>query len=595
MPLLLSGTVAGQAVSWPLDADVLGVGRSSRHPVHLPDATVSKDHAEIAREGAEWQIRDLGSRNGTRVNGTPAATATPLRPGDVVEIGSVVLRVSAGETIEPTRFSPSPRLGSTMRLAAQDFLGRPAAPDGDAAMRLVRLLAEAGRVLVLPRPLDETCEEILQFVERAVPAGRLVILLRGEDGGDPVQIAARYRGVSAHEPLALSRTILATVLDECTSVVIRDARLDPRFQAQHSIVSQGTHSAVAVPLFDNERVLGLLYVDTGDLTVEYGQEHLEVLTLLANMAAVKITNARLLEAEQVAARMAHELASAARIQRGLLPAAPPEVPGWEVDAFLESCHEVGGDLYDFHRLPDGRLLFVAGDVVGKGMGAALLMSSFLASARVLYDVCGSPAALAARLNDVIHRDAGAGRFVTGFVGLLDPDRGTLDFVNAGHPPPCAVRDGVLRLLEGTGLPFGILPGSTYEQGRIEIAPGEMIALYSDGLPEAQHGEEFFDDERLHAALRAASAEARLDEARKQVLATVRAFIAGAPRSDDLTLLLIRRAASASAAPAPRAAEPATDPGPEPVPAAPAADASAAVPGAPAMPGARSTETLGGYA
>jgi serine phosphatase RsbU (regulator of sigma subunit) len=542
MPLLLSGTIAGQAFSWPLDGDALGVGRSSRNVVHLPDATVSKEHAEIVRRGTEWLIRDLGSRNGTRVNGVEASEAIALKAGDVIEFGSVSLRVGSGQPEEPTRFIGSPRLGSTMKLAAQDFLGR-SALTGEATSHLVHLLAEAGRVLVLPRPLAETCEEILQFVERAVPAGRLVILLRDDPAADPVQIAARYHGVSAREPLALSRTILATVLDECTSVVIHDARLDPRFQAQQSIVAQGIHSAIAVPLFDNERVLGLLYADTGDFSVAYGQEHLEVLTLLANMAAVKITNGRLLEAEQARSRMAQELATAAGIQRGLLPAGPPELPGYEMDAFLESCHEVGGDLYDFHLRPDGRLLFVVGDVVGKGMGAALLMSSFLATVRVLYETMPEPAALAARLSDLLQRDAGSGRFVTGFVGCLDPASGRLEYVNAGHPAPCLVRDGVLRVIEGTGLPLGILPGASYEQGSVVIEPGELLALYSDGLPEAQHDGEFFDDERLHRCIVEAESQPRLELVRRAVLDRVLGFQADAPRGDDLTLLLIRRLAT----------------------------------------------------
>jgi serine phosphatase RsbU (regulator of sigma subunit) len=554
MTLCLSGTVAGKPGVWPLVGEVVTAGRSSKNQVHLPDGTVSKEHAEISRRGEQWVIRDLGSRNGTRVNGTDVRESAPLRPGDLVELGSVVLQVTSGHPDAPTQFSASPGLGSTMRLAAQDFLDR-SATSAETATHLVHLLAEAGRVLVLPRPLTETCEEILRFVERAVPAARLVLLLRDRPGAAPVQIAARYRGGSAREPLALSQTILATVLDECTSVVIRDARSDPRFQAQQSIIAQAIHSAMAVPLFDNEQVLGLLYADTRDPSTAYGQEQLEVLTLLANMAAVKITNARLLEAEQSRARMAQELSTAARIQRGLLPEVPPAVPGYEIEAFLESCHEVGGDLYDLHLRPDGKLVLLVGDVVGKGMGAALLMSSFLASARVLYEVCPQPGDLAARLDDLVQRSAGAGRFVTGFVGCLDPASGRLDYVNAGHPPPCLVRGAEVRLLEGTGLPFGVAPGTAYTTASLELAPGDLLAFYSDGIPEAQRGDEFFDDERLRAALLEAAGAPRLEEVRQSVLARVTAFLAGEPRTDDLTLLLVRRSAGAEErSPVPAAVE-----------------------------------------
>ncbi len=551
MPLCLTTTLAGRPLSWPLDGASLTLGRSSRNSVQLPDGTVSKEHAEIVLEAGAWRVRDLGSRNGTRVNGAEARGPTPLREGDVIEVGSVVLRVAAREE-SPARLSPGSDITSSVRLRAQDFLGRPgtarAAPD------LVHLLAEAGRVLVLPRPLKETCEEILAFVERAIPASRLVVLLREAPGAEPVQMAARYRGGGAREPLQLSRSILATVLDECTAVVISDARQDPRYRGQLSIVAQAIHSALAVPLFDNQRVLGLLYADTMDPSAAYGQEQLEIMTLLGNMAAVKITNARLLEAEQARLRMAHELATAARIQRGLLPAAPPAVEGWGIEGHLETCHEVGGDLYDVYLRPDGSLLVLAGDVTGKGMGAALLMSSFLASARVLYDTCPEPGALATRLGALVARSAEPGRFVTGFAGLLDPRTGELRYVNAGHPPPCLVRDGALRRLESTGVPFGVLEGVVYEPALARIEPGEMLALYSDGIPEARHGAEFFDDARLERALLEAAELPDLAEARGHVMARVAEFVAGAPRSDDLTLLLLRRARAAAAGP-PAAASP----------------------------------------
>ncbi len=548
MPLCLTTTIAGRVQSWPLDGGPLTLGRSSRNSVQLADATVSKEHAEIVPDAGRWLVRDLGSRNGTRVNGTDVRDPVALREGDVIEVGSVALRVQLAFDESATRIATAPGLTSSVRLRVQDVIERPTA-SAAASPGLVHLLVEAGRVLVLPRPLKETCEEILAFVERAIPANRLVVLLRDGPGAEPVQVAARYRGGSAREPLQLSRAILSTVLDECTAVVIGDARLDPRFQAQQSIVAQAIHGALAVPLFDNERVLGLLYADTGDPAVSYGQEQLEVLSLLGNMAAVKITNARLLETEQARLRMAQELATAAHIQRGLLPATPPKVEGWEIEGFLETCYEVGGDLYDLHVCGDGSLLVVVGDVTGKGMGAALLMSSFLASARVLYDTCPDPGELATRLGALVARSAEPGRFVTGFIGLLDPRTGDLRYVNAGHTPPCVVKDGALRRIDGTGLPFGILEGVGYATESTTIEPGELLALCSDGIPEAQHGEEFFDDERLDRALLEAARLPGLADARRLVMERVAEFVADTPRSDDLTLVLLRRGRAPVAGPA----------------------------------------------
>jgi sigma-B regulation protein RsbU (phosphoserine phosphatase) len=538
MALYLTANVEGQRQSWALDGQILRVGRSSRSEIPLLDGTVSKDHAEFVREGERWIVRDLGSRNGTRVNGAEVRDAVQVGDGDVIEFGKVEVRVGRAGTPAGTRFSEAPGLGSSMRVGARDLLSR-ASTRGSEGARLVSLLAEAGQMLVLPRPIQETCEEVLRLVERAVPARRLVILLREAPGAEPVQIAVRHLGVPTQEPLALSRTILSAVLDDCISIVTRDAAQDPRFQAQQSVVAQAIHSAMAVPLFDNEKVLGALYADTTDPRVQYGDEHLEVFTVLGNMAAVKITNARLLDLEATRQRMAQELATAAQIQRSLLPE-PPTVDGVTCVARLETCYEVGGDLYDLHVRPDGRLVVVVGDVSGKGMGAALLMSSTLSSARVLYDDCHDPAELVTRLNAVLHRSTDAGRFVTLFVGCLDPASGALHYCNAGHDAPVIVGAGGLRRLDATGIPVGVLGAYPYAAAIATLAPGETLALYSDGIPEALRGQEFFGEERLADTLRMAAATPTLDEAVRSVLADVETFAAGTPRADDITLVLVRR-------------------------------------------------------
>jgi len=452
MSLFLSGQVGDQQRVWPLDREHLSIGRSSRNAIHIADGTISKEHAEITRHGETCTIRDLGSRNGTRVNGIEAREPTEIRTGDRVEIGHVQLRVTSDDPGQGLRLNEASMVGTSLRLNVDQILDR-RTRSGPASQQMVHLLAEAGRLLVLPRPLKETCDEILTFVQRAVPASRHILLLRNDDTSQPVQVAARTQGGRASQPLALSSSIMQMVLDERTSVLTADAAADPRFAGQQSIVMQAVRSAMAVPLFDNERVLGLIYADSSDLTVAFHEEQLELLTILANMAAVKITNARLLEAAQARARLDQELATATQIQRDLLPVTP-RVPGYTIHAFLESCYEVGGDLYDFRVGGDGVVLLMVGDVTGKGMGAALLMSSFLATARVLYESYTDPAEFAARLGAIMNRSTDSKRFVTGFVGRLDPTTHALTYVNAGHPPPLLIRDGKLRELESTGIPFG---------------------------------------------------------------------------------------------------------------------------------------------
>jgi sigma-B regulation protein RsbU (phosphoserine phosphatase) len=548
MRLYVSGTLAGRRQNWPLDGTLVEIGRSSKCVVQLADGTVSKVHAEITRAGDGWQIRDLGSRNGTKLNGVPLTDPRPIKAGDRLEIGQVPLEIITEADPTPTIFSEGLDLASSLRIPANRILSgaggvagggmTPTAAGGK--KDIIHLLAEAGQLLVLPRPLPETCDLILAVAERAVSATRLVLLLREDPKSEPVQMAARLRGGSATEPLALSRTIMEMVLTENTSVITRDAASDPRFKAQQSIVLGGVHSAMAVPLFDNERVLGLIYADSTDPRTFYGQEELEVLTLVANMAAVKITNARLLEAEESRRRMAQELATAAGIQRGLLPARPPERPGWRFHARLESCYEVGGDLFDFHTAPDGALCFVIGDVSGKGMGAALLMSSFISSSRVLFDLCPDPRDLVQRLNAVMFHSSDPAHFVTAFIGRLNTATGQLDYVNAGHPPPIVIGPAGSRQLDTTGIPVGMLDSFPYEVGRIDLEPGALVAVFTDGIPEARRGNDFYEDERLEAALAELAPNGDLDQIGPELIHRVDEFLAGEPRSDDITLVLIRR-------------------------------------------------------
>jgi serine phosphatase RsbU (regulator of sigma subunit) len=542
MMLYLSGTIGDEFKVWQLEEPTMTIGRSSRNTMQIADATVSKEHAEIVRRGEHFYLRDLGSRNGTRVNGSEAGEATEIVSGDTVEIGHVMCRVTREAPTQRVRLSEATVISSSVRVSMDQVLERSSRKAGDSSGKLVHLLAEAGHLLVLPRPLKETCDQILKIVEQAIPANRYIMLLQESPDVEPEQIAARVHGAGENQPLALSRSIINTVMQENTSVLTGDAASDPRFQGQHSIVAQAVRSAMAVPLFDNQKVLGILYVDSQNIAHSFAEEQLELLTLLANMAAVKLTNARLLEAEAARARLAQELATATQIQQGLLPLTLPKLPGYEIDSYLQTCYEVGGDLYDFRYRADGRLMFMIGDVSGKGMGAALLMSSFISSARVLYDVCDDPGEFAARLSRVMYQQTDPGHFITGIIGSLDPATGRIEYVNAGHLPVCIVNDGQLREHPSTGIPFGILEDFPYQTESLELAPGELLALFSDGIPEAQHGPDFFDDERVNETLCAASKEPTLEGVRSRIIDAVEAFVGDSPRADDITLIMIRRGA-----------------------------------------------------
>src|SRR5262245_23785787 len=208
MALRLSTTLNGEPFHWLLERSPMTLGRASGSSVQLLDATVSKAHAELSLTGERWMIRDLGSRNGTRVNGRDAKSPLPVAAGDRVEVGHVLLTVSDSGGDDATRISTSEHVGPSLKLSVSEVLQGPTATGGDIGHAL-RPLAEPGQLLVPPRSLDETCDAILRIVERTLPTNRLVILLRatGPNVGSGVsglrQHAARYRGGRAEEPLAV--------------------------------------------------------------------------------------------------------------------------------------------------------------------------------------------------------------------------------------------------------------------------------------------------------------------------------------------------------------------------------------------------------
>lgn len=256
--------------------------------------------------------------------------------------------------------------------------------------------------------------------------------------------------------------------------------------------------------------------------------------------------ARLEEQRLASARAAGELSAAREIQLGMLPARETLShfdPGIELDALIEPARSIGGDFYDAIRLDESRVVFLVGDVTGKGVPAALFMalSKALAKSVLLRDGRDLAAAVT-RLNDEIARDNGEDMFVTMLFGLLDTSTGRLDLCNAGHENPWLVTaNGEVRHLrpEG-GPPLSVVPGFAYESESVTMARGDALVIVSDGITEAQSpAGGFFGSERIATVLKDWAGREAVAEASNALLREVRAFEDGAEATDDLTVLVFR--------------------------------------------------------
>jgi sigma-B regulation protein RsbU (phosphoserine phosphatase) len=540
MPHSLVGTIDGKRVSLELKQGDQVVGRAPDSDIHLDHRSVSRRHAVVAVGGARVTVMDLGSRNGTRVNGARIAGPTEVRPGSEIAFADVVLKLAGGGAPGTTEYALSGSAIATSIVPSSELRGR--SPDRRKGGDLFQILADAGEFLVSDRPLAGVYEDVLGLVERAVNCGRIVLLsLDGEDEKPSVR-ASRFKPAAGRDDnLVLSATMVRQVLDDGVSLLTTDAQSDPRFSGHESVVSQRIRAAMAAPLFDNHRIIGLLYADTTDPTSQYGADELRTFTVLANLIAVKITQARLAEAEEERRRLERELGAAREILGHILPEQVQGVDDYEVCVFYAPCTEVGGDLYDVRHLDDGRSVIMAGDVAGKGLGAAILVSSIIPVAQVLLRGERDLVDVVTTLNRQVWASTDPVRYATLFVSVLDRARGRLEYVNAGHNAPFLLdADGGLREIAATGMPVGMLEDAPFSAASVQLEPGSVLVVFSDGVTEAVGSDEsFYGAERLQrvlAAGRGLPAEAMV----ARVVEDLRSFTRGAPQSDDILLLVVRR-------------------------------------------------------
>jgi serine phosphatase RsbU (regulator of sigma subunit) len=378
-------------------------------------------------------------------------------------------------------------------------------------------------------------------VFEAIPAERGFLMLLEGESRELVSKVVRDLKKSYGGRISLSRSIARSVVENRQSILTADAQSDERFKMKESIVLQGIHSAMCVPLWNNREVIGLIYVDTLHAARAFTPEDLKLLTLLANIAAVKIENAKLFEEQLAKQRMEKELQQAALIQRKLLPLSVPLLDGYELAGFNDPCREVGGDYYDYLARGPGKLGLAIGDVSGKGMGAALLMATIRASFRAHVETDHGILALISALNEAVLQSANSNNFVSFFYGELDSPTGELDYVNAGHNPPIVLRaSGQVDRLKADGLILGVFSGARYSQSRVRLERGDLLVAYSDGVTEMQNqsGEEFGED-RLIGLLQA-NKDRTASEVQELICSSIRAFAGAEPQYDDVTLLVVHR-------------------------------------------------------
>ena len=567
MAVLVSKKGALIGAVYPIDGPAFVLGRQEDcelHDAFVGNTGVSRKHAKIINDGGRFFIEDLGSRNGTYLNNVRLTQRMELTDGDKLRICRTDFEFFRRSTFELLHGQKErePELSKRDRSPLQSVMISPhgsnvkssiaiakKAGESDSILSrhaarkfqsLVRLLSNIGKTLDTDTMLDRLLEGLFDIFPST---DRGVIALHEEGKGDIEPRAVRYRQPGEQDEIKISRTLANQAMNAQEAVLSDDALYDQRFELSSSIVSANIRSLMCVPLIDRGgKSLGIIQLDTVDRRGQFQKHDLEVLASITPHAGTALDYARMHAEDLQRQKLQRDLQLAHKVQSTLLPHEPPRLDGYEFFAYYEPAYEVSGDFYGYARLPDEKLAVVIADVVGKGVPAALLMAKLAGEWKFLLSIEETPAAAVARMNDSLCATNQFGQFVTLALAIIDARTHKVTLLNAGHPYPLIRKVNGLVLevgLDSGGTALGMFPDERYEPLVVELDPGDLMLMYTDGLNEATREDDtIYGRDRLRQQISCGPAEC--EEMSQHVLGDIQSFVDGHPQSDDMCLTCFRR-------------------------------------------------------
>ncbi len=547
--MLLVLAPSGQRHRAAIDSIPFTIGRQAGNSLVLRDNRTSRNHCRIVFENGSYIVEDLNSRHGTMVNGKQVGRHV-LHNSDRIEFG---IRDSYQLTFSLEK-------QEIQRLLEQFSSTSKSGEESGKARDLVKLrsLMEVARALQNSLSIEEVLTAVVDSALVVTGCERGFLLMRVEGDKDAalnVTVARDNTGqmleaADLRVPSHLIRNALASRRD------LLSMSFDPfgeqGVKPEMTVAQLELRSVVCLPLIrlrsggsDDTRAIsaiedtvGLIYMDSRVAPADLSSGNRELLQTLAIEASTILENARLMEEERGKLRMEDELKIAREIQQGLQPSSLPQTGWFRAAGSSTPSTQVGGDYFDVRELSPTSWTAIVADVSGKGVSSALLASllqgTFLMAS-------GDPAHIEprmSRLNEFLLDRTKGEKYATVFYCILEAS-GWLSYSNAGHCAPFLVSvDGRLRTLHTTSMPVGMLEDAPFEMVRTQMAPGDKLVIYSDGLTEAESADgAFFDTERLRQCLRAHAA-AGAAELHAALLQAVDAFTEGGAIRDDITALVI---------------------------------------------------------
>jgi phosphoserine phosphatase RsbU/P len=545
-PRLEWAETPGQPRTLSLAAERILIGRSTAADIVLSHRLASRQHAHVCREGEGWVLVDLQSTHGTFVNGD-RVDRRPLRNRDVICLGPEGVKIVFLES-RPNETADTGN--SLLESAGLDYSVRklasviPDNADAHSELEKVSYLLDFHYSFGKAFSPEKTFHQILKSALQISGAERGFVM-RKQKGGFSYALGLD----------SLDKTLSEADFKTSHSVVEQVARtgrpvfmtqgIEGDLAAQASIVAMNLRAVACLPLevISHESatagVMGIVYLDSRKYMHSLSGLDERLLTRLAGDAGRVLEKLELLETLAERKKIEQELAVAEETQRTLLPHQLPQFAPYRIRAFCRPTRQLGGDFYDFIPIGD-RMIGVLGDVAGKGIPAALLSSLTLGALNMEFRSSADPAAVLNSLNQLLCQKTPSDRFVTLF--LIDVDSsGKGQYISAGHNTAWLFRSQTRRLddLPSCGLPLGILPVASYQASSVEIGPGDILVIYSDGLTDAENpkGDEL--GEKKIRDLICATGPRGAEALENELLATLDRFTLGSAQTDDITFLLIQ--------------------------------------------------------
>lgn len=532
---------------------ILVIGRTVECGLFLDDKAVSRRHVEITDRGGSFVWKDLGSSNGTMLNGA-RMLAGELKPGDRMQIGDTMVRLRVDEEATSTVQDDSRLFTETILDASGATAATPESTRTTALLEAVYTVANEIATNYEPCSLLNL---VLSTTVKAINAQRGAVFLAGEDKAlSPCPVCHQIHCIREGQlkpagpgEIKISESVVRRVLEGGESVLYQAADSEGEMDPSASILSLDLRSILCVPLRAKHGIIGVLYIDTNRTGQEYDNDDLLLASAVGNSAGLALENAQMHQQILDKQRMEQEIETAWTIQEGFL------IKDWEIaDARYEVYGEtkpaktVGGDFYDFVQPDKDTIGVMIGDVSGKGVPAALTMAQLLAEFRLLARDLDSPTEVLRHLNTNLVKRSRRGLFCTVCYFTLNLKTGAVVAGNAGHNALLRIGpDGPSFLVDATGPPLGILPDAGWRDEAFEIHPGETLLMYTDGILEARSGSsqlvkgqepvEFEAEGLLNIVPILQEQSARTVVA--EVVQAVHAFAAPAGLHDDCTLIAMR--------------------------------------------------------